>query len=68
MESQDPNLPPKTPPEPPSSSDSVVEVVDQATEEDIEAATVERTETQRIGEDGQPLEPPPGHGGRPPLE
>jgi hypothetical protein len=23
------------------------------------------TETQRIGADGQPLEPPPGHGGRP---
>ena len=35
------------------------------TDEEIEARTVERTPTQRIGEDGQPLEPPPGHGGRP---
>ena len=30
-----------------------------------ETKVVDRTPTQRLGPDGQPLEPPPGHGGRP---
>lgn len=67
MESQDPNITPDVPPEIPPEVVNT-EPVAQAADEDIEAATVERAETQRIGEDGQPLEPPPGHGGRPPLE
>jgi hypothetical protein len=39
--------------------------VNETTEvaENVEVAFV--TDTQRIGADGQPLEPPPGHGGRP---
>lgn len=39
---------------------------DAGVNETTEAAAVAfETPTQKIGPDGQPLEPPPGHGGRP---
>ena len=38
---------------------------DQSTQGQPAQVVVSETETQRIGTDGQPLEPPPGHGGRP---
>lgn len=37
-------------------------------EETINSLAVEETPTQRLDKDGQPLEPPPGHGGRPQVE
>ena len=41
---------------------------DDAAQPPQEPAHASETPTQKLDKDGQPLEPPPGHGGRPQVE